>query len=323
MERGMASERRTGPEGPTAGGRWALLAVAALIWGVQPTLIRMLVRELDPVPLTVIRFSCIAVILFCAMVFRGERILPPPRLAPALLAMGLGGVAVNNIAQFSGLLFSTAGNATLIAAMTPAITAALAALFLRERLLPIQWLGIGISLSGAVFLILGGSAGGAPSGAPGPAFNIGDALFLLSQLGWATYTLLTPTAMRHLSPLGVTAWAGLIGALLAAVFGMAAGVPASASLSWAGAGELLYAILLGGICATVFWNLGVGAAGPGRAAIFMNIMPLAGVLTGVIVLGEEFRREELVGALGILSGIFLLTQAERLARWRDARRRGS
>lgn len=315
-------EQRTSGGG-AAGGRHALLAVAAIIWGVQPTLIRMLVRELDPVPLTVIRFSSIAVILFCAMLLRRERILPPARLVPALLAMGLGGVALNNIAQFSGLRFSTAGNATLIAAMTPAITAALAAIFLRERLLPIQWLGIGVSLCGAVFLILGGGggAGGAMSGPPGTSFNIGDALFLLSQLGWATYTLLTPAALRHLSPLGVTAWAGLIGAGLAAAFGAATGVPAPESLSWAGVGELLYAILLGGICATVFWNLGVGAAGPGRAAIFMNIMPLAGVLTGVIVLGEEFRMEELAGALGILSGIFLLTQAERLARRRDGRRR--
>ena len=56
--------------------------------------------------------------------------------------MGITGVALNNIAQFTGLQLSTVSNDTLIATTTPAVTALVALIFLRERLLPIELLGI-------------------------------------------------------------------------------------------------------------------------------------------------------------------------------------
>lgn len=76
-------------------------------------------------------------------------------------------------------------------------------LFLRERLLPIQWLGIVISLFGSPVLISKGSLAILLR----ISFNYGDRFFSSAQLGWAAYMLIGFRVMHHLSALGTTAWA--------------------------------------------------------------------------------------------------------------------
>lgn len=61
-----------------------------------------------------------------------------------------------------------------------------------------------------------------------------------------------------------------------------------------------------------------GRGQPGRR--FLNIMPLVGVAAGVIVLDEDFTGE-CFGAGGILSGVYLLTQARQILHRRNVRRR--
>lgn len=50
-------------------------------------------------------------------------------------------------------------------------------------------------------------------------------------------------------------------------------------------------------------------------------MPLVGVAAGVIVLDEDFYWQECFGAGGILSGVYLLTQARQILHRRNVRRR--
>lgn len=158
---------------------YGLLALAGLVWGLQPLFVKFVVAELTPTTLTALRYSCITLLLFVLAALRGIP-LPPRRDCLLLLVfMGLTGVAFNYIAQFSGLQYSSVGNATLIGATTPASTALLAAIFLREKLLPIEWLGIGFSLLGTLFLVTHESLDMRLS----ISFNRGDLLFFACQQG--------------------------------------------------------------------------------------------------------------------------------------------
>lgn len=301
-----------------AGKYYGLLALTAAIWGIQPLFIKLVVREITPVSLTVARFFLISGTLFLIMRWRHTTpLLPPPTCLFPLFCMGVTGVAVNNVAQFTGLQYSTVGNATLIASTTPAVTALLAALFLRERLLPIQWLGIVISLAGVLTLFSKGSL----EALLHISFNCGDMLFFCAQLGWAVYMLIGFRLMRHLSALAVTAWAGAFGALTAFAYGLITNELQFAPLSTAGMACMVYVVWVGGVCAMAFWNLGVKMVGAGQAAVFLNIMPLMGVAVGIAVLGEDFYWQECFGAAGILSGVYLLTQARQIMRRRNIRRR--
>lgn len=302
----------------TLGKFYGLLALTAAVWGVQPLFVKLAVREITPVTLTCIRYALISATLFAIMLWdRKSRVLPPRQCLFPLICMGLTGVALNNVAQFTGLQYSTVGNATLIASTTPAVTALLAVLFLRERLLPVQWLGILISLAGTLVLISKGSLHSLLH----ISFNYGDVLFFVCQLGWAAYSLIGFRVMRHLPALATTAWSGVFGTLATVLYGLVTEELRYAPLSPAAVGYLAYMVWGGGVCAMVFWNISVKAAGVGQAAIFLNIMPLVGILVGVLVLHEAFYWQECFGAAGILSGVCLLTQARRLMRLRHVRRR--
>ena len=69
----------------------------------------------------------------------------------------------------------------------------------------------------------------------------------------------------------------------------------------------------------IFWNKGTGIVGPSQAAVFMNIMPLVGIICGVLFLDEQLLISQAIGGVLILGGVYLTTQyrtvAYRLAKY--------
>lgn len=288
---------------------YLLLTITAILWGVQPVLVKTAIKELTPVTITSFRYFLISITLFGLMFFTHEkRFFPPKRCILPLILMSLSGIALNNIAQFSGLQYSTVTNATLISATTPAVTAFLSALFLKERLIPLQWLGILISLCGAAFLVSHGSL----TVILNISFNYGDILFFVSQVGWAVYALLSIRVMKELSVLATTAWAGLMGAIFTLGYGLATGELYYAPVSLVGGFSLIYIIWGGGVLAMTFWNSSVKVTGPSRAAIFLNIMPIVGILSGVIFLNEQLSSLDVFGGIAILSGVYITTHSQQI-----------
>lgn len=231
---------------------FALLALTAALWGAQPLLVKITMRELNPSTMTAVRYLLMSITFFALMRWRGLPLLPPLRLMPALLLMGITGVALNNIAQFTGLQLSTVSNATLIATTTPAVTALVALIFLRERLLPIELLGILLSVAGALFLVSKGQIDVLLH----ISFNKGDLLFFTAQLGWAVYSLTGFRVMRHLPPLTTTAWAGLFGTAGTFIYAALTGQLDVHSVGGTTLACMVYIVWIGGVCAMIFWNMG-------------------------------------------------------------------
>ena len=71
---------------------------------------------------------------------------------------------------------------------------------------------------------------------------------------------------------------------------------------------VLYQAFLGAV-AHVWWYEGVKAVGPSRAAIFMNLQPVVGVLLAWVLLHEAVEWPEVVGGALVLLGVALTTQA--------------
>ena len=154
-----------------------LLTLATMLWGMQPMFIKWLMQSMTPVTLTLLRYLFISVVMFVMLLWQKDT-RPISRKNWLLIAlMGLSGIALNNIVQFSGLKLSTVTNSTLIAAASPTVTAALATLFLKERLIPLQWVGMLISFLGALYLLVKGQLGVLLS----LSFNRGDICFVIAQ----------------------------------------------------------------------------------------------------------------------------------------------
>lgn len=284
---------------------YLLLILTTIIWGIQPLCIKWLVTSWSPVTITAMRYFLIGTALILLAVHRGERWLPPRECWLSLLLMGVTGIGLNNVMQFTGLKLSTVTNCTLIAAASPAITAFLAAVFVRERLNLIAWLGILISFLGALLVVSHGSL----ELIRHFAFNWGDILFFLAQIAWTMYSILGLKVMRHISAALTTGWAGLSGAVLTSAYGLLAGELHPVQLStelWA---AFFYTVLFGGVMAMLFWNIGVKNAGPSITSIFQNITPVVGMLGGTLLFAEVIGPLELAGAAAIFGGVYLTTHS--------------
>ena len=288
---------------------YILLSLATIFWGIQPLCIKILIANWTPVSLTCLRYLFISMILFFIMYLRHEKkFIPPKNCIIPLLLMGLTGIAINNVSQFTGLKYSTITNCTLIAATGPAVTALLSAIFIRERLKLLQWIGIVISFVGVIFLITKGSW----EILTNFKFNPGDILFFTCQIVWAAYSIIGLRVMKHLSAIAVTAWSGLLGSIEVALFALFTNQLGYVNLDISGWSSFAFVVLCGGVGSMLFWNIGVKNAGPSMAAIFSNLTPIFGMLCGAVFLSEEIGFMQISGALAIFIGVYITIHSEQL-----------
>ena len=286
---------------------YILLILTTVIWGIQPLCIKWLVTEWSPVTITAMRYFLIGSILIFIASKRGEKIIPPAECFPWLILMGITGIGLNNVMQFTGLEISTVTNCTLIAASSPAITAFFAAIFIRERLVLKAWIGILISFIGALIVVSHGSI----QVVLNFSFNRGDILFLLAQVAWTTYSIIALRVMKKISAILTTGWSGLFGAIITTSYGLTTGefIPSILPI------ELFFAfaftVIFGGVMAMVFWNIGVGSVGLSVTSIFQNISPIVGMIGGTLFFNEIISLTEIFGALAIFIGVYLTTHSKK------------
>ncbi len=285
---------------------YLLLIFTTIVWGIQPLCIKLLIADWSPVTITCARYLLISGIFFLLMYLRRDKGIRPPRSCwLPLAAMGVTGIFINNVTQFTGLQYSTVTNCTLIAATSPAITSFMAALFIKERLNLLAWIGIVISFIGVLSVVSHGSMEVVAK----IDFNKGDILFFVCQIFWTIYSVIGLRVMQKISAMAATAWAGLFGAICTAGYGLITGELTPVflpTLSWA---AYFYTVFLGGVMAMLFWNIGVKNAGPSVTSIFQNITPIVGMIGGALLFNEVIGIGECGGALAIFGGVYLTTHS--------------
>lgn len=283
---------------------YCLLCLTAILWGGNAIAVKSILDEISPEMLILVRFVGISLILLTIIFCReGKHGWPHRQHILPLIFMGLTGIVLNNGLQFTGLQYSTAINCTLIATLTPAMTALLTGIFFAEHMRKQQWLGIAISFFGTLCLISHGSWDNIQR----LTFNQGDLLFVAAQFSWVFYSMLGQKVMEDMTPLATTAWAGFTGTVLMGVVILYEGTGAPVHLSYLGWFSMVYMIIGSGIVAFIWYNVGVSVVGSNTAAVFMNIIPLAGMSLAVILLHEHLGWQEMVGGLWIMLGVYITT----------------
>lgn len=243
------------------------------------------------------------------MKITGEKqFLPPKSCILSLMAMGFFGVTVSNGVQFTGLSYSTVGNMTIISTTAPIITAVLARIILKERLNLLQSCGIIISFAGTLYLLSNGTVDTFIN----MSFNKGDIFFFIGEVAWVVYILISIPVLKKMSVLAVTAWAGIFGGVFTAVYSEVTTGFNITALSPLAFISFLYMIWGGGVAAMMFWNLGTKFVGASHAAIFLNLMPVVGIVSAYFTLGEAITLQKIVSAVIIISGVYITTHATQL-----------
>jgi drug/metabolite transporter (DMT)-like permease len=229
-------------------------------------------------------------------------------------AMGALGFTAFNALFYVAAGFTGAINLSIIQGAIPALVLLAARFGFGDTVTALQALGAFAALAGVAAI----AAHGEWSRLAGLAFNVGDLMVLIACVLYAGYTLGLRERPR-VSPLGLLAGmaiAALVSSAPLFVWEVAAG-----KFVWpTGAGLLLllYAALGPAFSAQLFFMRGVELIGPGRAGLFVNLVPAFGAAMAVVLLGEPFAAYHVVALALVIGGVAV---AQRAPRQRVAERR--
>lgn len=286
-----------------------LMTVPPLLWAGNAVVGRLMVDQVPPLTLNLMRWVLTALIL---LPFAWRALRPWSRIAarwPYLLAVGLLGVGLFNSLQYLALVTSSPINVTLVAASMPVWMLAVGALFFGERATTRQLAGAAVGLLGVAVVISRGSWLTLTQ----VRFVAGDGFILLAVIGWAGYSWLLARPPAHMRGAARPDWdwAGflliqaLFGAATATLFSGAEQLLGAPPIRWSPVvfAALLYVSLGASVVAYRCWGLGVAAGGPTLAAFFNNLTPLFAAVLSAALLGELPQPYHAVGFALIVAGI--------------------
>jgi drug/metabolite transporter (DMT)-like permease len=294
-------------------GAYTALSLIAALWGSYPAFAKLALVAFPPLVLVVLRCT-IASIFLCALLFRrGASEFTALRLRDLgpLAFLGFVGIFISTGGTYLAIAFTTASSAVLLQPATPVMVVIGARVYLGERLSSLQWAGVACSAAGVGLIITKGSWHAVMHLDLRP----GDFLLLLSQVGWAAYTVYGKRVLARHSPAVATTTAYVLGSLMLLPLPfLTAGLfprPDFASpVAWT---VVVYQAILGSI-AHIWWYEAVHLVGPSRSAVFLNLQPVIGVLLAWIMLGERIGLTSVLGGAAVLGGVALTTRRVRPAR---------
>jgi drug/metabolite transporter (DMT)-like permease len=271
----------------------AAVATTVLLWGSAFVAIRVALRGYGPIELAAGRYV-VASILFGVVIVPIRPTVPRLTHLPRILALGVTGFALYNVALNIGEQTVTAGAAALIVGIVPLLTALLAAAFLGEAVRPRLILGLVISFGGSALIALG--EGG------GVRFESGALLLLVAAVSLASYFVLQKPLLSEFRGLELTAYAVWAGTLVMLPGSLRiphqlVTAPVEATLS------MVYLGVFPGALAYVTWAYALGRRPAAQIAQYLYAAPVVSAVLGFVLIGERLPLLAIVGGALTLVGV--------------------
>ena len=274
------------------------LFILAAIWGSSFLFMHLSVDDFGPFPLASVRVGLSALLLLAVACLHGRlgvlRQHGRHIAISGLFAAGLPFACFNIAAQTVPASFMAVVNA-----ITPLFGALIARTWLKEKLSRSRVLGLVIGFTGIIVLVGGKisfDAGG---------MGTGILACLTASFSYGYAASYTTRYLRGVDPIALAA--GSISAAAIALLPLAVitwpDTPISAS-SWAAASAL--ALLCTGLAYIIFYRL-IDRVGASRGITVTFLVPLFGILWGVLFLDESLTPRMMAGTAVVLLGTLLAT----------------
>lgn len=288
-----------------------ILLLVAIIWGINPPIIKLGLQFIAPQPYNVARMLVASVVALIALWLSGSYRRVDRADLWRLTKLSALGFFVFQIFFTEGILRTTAGNASFMLCLMPVSVLLINKVFGLETITRPVVIGIACSISGIALIVVG--AGREVSLASGHL--LGTLFILCSQAGYAYYTVFSKELLARYSSYQVSAYLMVITSAMLLAFT----APEVASVAWltlppAAWISVLFSAVLALCLANILWIWGTGVIGTSRAAIFNNLSPVFAVLTGYLLLGETFGPLQAAGAAFVFAGVYITRNKDRWLR---------
>ncbi len=288
---------------------FVLLALLTFFWGINWPLMKLGVTEIRPWSF---RAACIVLgvagLFACARLAGQSLAIPRRDLGPLLVASFFNTTAWHLCSAY-GLLHMASGRAAIIAFTMPLWATLLAVPVLGERITRARAAGLILGLAGLAFLLWGEAA--ALRRAP-----LGGLLMLGAAVSWAAGSLAVKRHRWELQSFPLTGWQLLLGGIpILAGWAMLEGGdwlrPGIEAPSWSALAGTLYAATVPMVFCHWGWLRVLQLFPAAVASIGTLLIPVVGVLSSALLLGEQVGLTELA-ALGLILASLAIVLGPRL-----------
>jgi O-acetylserine/cysteine efflux transporter len=293
---------------------FALVLFVVINWGVSFVVIHLGLNGVPPLLLATLRFALAA---FPLVFF-----VPRPKVSWGWMA-GYG--IATGVIQF-GVAFTamnigiSSGLASLVIQMNAFFTVSLSSVFFAERLRWNAWAGLGVAFAGIALI--------ATTTTDSSATVLALLLMLVAALGWAAANLIVKRVSRDHPRINLfafavhgNAYAPLPLLLLSlALEGGTRDWNALSQLSLTSSLSVVYLAFVATVLCFGAWAWLIGRYSAATIAPFSLLVPVFGMVSSALILGEEFSTVKLVAAALVVLGLLINVFGSRLSAtiWRTA-----
>lgn len=276
----------------------AFLTVA--IWGTTFVSTKVLmVNGLSPAQIFTLRFAMAYVLMFC---FNHRRLFADSwRDEVLMVLLGITGGSLYFLSENEAMNYTTATNTSLIVCSCPLFATLLVRLVYRSsRIHIMQLTGSLLAFMGMIIVVLNGRFVLHLS-------PVGDALAFTACICWAFYSLLMKTMTDKYSAAFITRKVFFYGVLtIIPYYILVPGVPSMAVLTQpVVVGNLLFLGCLASMICFLTWNWCISKLGAVKATNWVYFNPITTMIFASWVLGEKITIYFLIGAVCILTGMYM------------------
>ena len=285
------------------------LLFTALLWGGNFSAIKELLTTLEPLDVIFLRAVGASAFFVLYLLMSRNPLIPMRREdIYRLLLLGLVGITVMNLATTYGQNLLPAALASLIVTSNPIFTVIVAALLGQERISARTLAGVAIAFAGFLIVLLLGSNRDSSFGG---AQLTGVGILVLGPLSWAVYTVLSKPLLSRYPPFHVAAYTVICGTMsfMTIPFWHGGTIERIGDLDARGWFAAFFASVMAYALAYLLWYKGLKALTPSQTSIYLYLVPVFGVLSAWLVLGESITAWLLLGGLTILGGVVLTNTA--------------
>lgn len=276
--------------------------VACLIWGTVYVAIRAgMGHGLRPLTFAGVRFLGGGLILLAIAGAKGGlRLTWREFLVMAVL--GFFQTGVQNALFFTGVHLTNAGISSIFINTQPFFVILMAPLFFKgSRITPRRLAGLALGFGGVLLTTY-------RHGLVAGNFELGVVALILSAITWAGSNIAVKKVMVGRDTVSVTGLQMVIGALPLLVVGRAIEGPVMAGVDTAGLMILAYLIIFATSVPFYAWFKALQLGEVGRVSIFSFTLPVLGVVSGWLVLGEPVNVNIFLGMAMVASGIIIVNR---------------
>jgi drug/metabolite transporter (DMT)-like permease len=287
-----------------------LLISAVTIWGVNYAVMKLSYHYFHPITFNALRFTIASATMVLIIRARGQTLRIDRVDWRGVVWLGILGNTLYQFFYMFGLARTGAGNAALLMALSPVFAFLIGVWTKREHFSPGVLMGIILSLTGAAAIVVFGSGELSFAGS-----WVGNLLMICAAVFWGWQSAEATRFLPKYGAIHLTVSTMIVGTAVMLPLSLPwvttqnfRGIPPAA---WLG---LAFSALLSITYSYFVWAYALKRIGVSHTSVFNNVTPIAAVISGWYLLGEQPSVAQLAGVVLVLTGVFMVRTKPRIER---------